>query len=216
MTLKRNSYGWNSEAVNGKADQIWASRFSRPPYRVIRRPSDYWFLNTMKQKTRVLLGAGAEPRKGWVNIDMLDLPGIDIVVDVSKGIPFLDNSVDEVVGHYFLSHISDTCAMMEEIYRICRNGARVEFKIPYYQSESAFKDPTQVRYITPRTFETFDRRFIERGALQTYGLKSNFRMKRLTYNYYKRGMRFVPFVGFLRRYFWNIVKSYVIVLEVVK
>lgn len=165
---------------------------------------------------KVNFGGGTNILPGFTNIDILDIPEVDMVADLSKGIPLPDNSVDEVIGYYFLAHLPDTYFIMQEIYRVCVHGAKVTFKIPYYQSEAAFKDTTQIRIITPRSFESFDQRYIQNGALQSYGQTCDFRQEKLIYNYYKRGMKYLPGIGFLRRYFWNIVKSYVIILRINK
>lgn len=165
---------------------------------------------------KLLLGGGNEKREGFTNIDILKLPNVDIVADISKGIPLPDNSVDEIIAHYILSCLPNTVFIMEEMYRVCKNGARVEIKVPYLKSTAAFKDPTHVSFFTDRTFEYFDRSYIESGKLPEYNLKSNFKTVSLTYNYYTRGTRLIPFVGLLRRFFWDIVKSLVVELRVVK
>ncbi len=71
-------------------------------------------------------------------------------------------------------------------------------------------------FFTERTFEYFDRDYIESEKLPEYKLKMNFKVTKLSYNYYTRGTRFIPFVGLLRRFLWDIVKSIVVELRVVK
>ena len=41
--------------------------------------------------TKVNLGSGRDIRKGWTNIDIKDWPGIDVIYDISKGIPLGSN-----------------------------------------------------------------------------------------------------------------------------
>jgi predicted SAM-dependent methyltransferase len=165
---------------------------------------------------RINLGGGEEKIEGFLNIDIVELPTVDIVADISKGIPLPDNSVIEVRANYVLEHLANTVALMEELYRVCTHGARVRIRVPYFKSTAAFKDPTHVSFFTERTFEYFDRDYIENEKLPEYKLKLNFKMRKLTYNYYTRGARFIPFVGLARRFLWDIVKSIVVELEVVK
>jgi hypothetical protein len=44
----------------------------------------------------------------------------------------------------------------------------------------------------------------------------NFKVRKFTYNYYTRGTKYLPFVGLLRRFLWDIVKSIVVELEAIK
>jgi len=164
---------------------------------------------------RIDLGGGKKKLEGFINIDIVALPTVDIVADISKGIPLPDNSVIEVRANYSLEHIPNTARVMEEIYRVCKNGAKVIIRVPYFKSTAAFKDPTHVSFFTERTFEYFDRDLVGKKVPE-YNLKTNFKMRSLTYNYYTRGTRFIPFVGLLRRFLWDVVKSIVVELEVVK
>ncbi|HUD03991.1 MAG TPA: hypothetical protein VMR73_00675 [Candidatus Paceibacterota bacterium] len=169
-----------------------------------------------KDNLRVNLGGGEEKIEGFINIDTVALPTVDIVADISKGIPLPDNSVIEVRANYILEHIKDTVFIMEEMYRVCKADAKVKIKVPYFKSTAAFKDPTHVSFFTERTFEYFDRDYIENGKLPEYKAKYNFKMIKLTYNYYVRGMRFVPCIGFWRKILWDVVKSIVVELRAEK
>ena len=108
---------------------------------------------------------------------------------------------------------------MEEIYRICKNGAKVGIHVPYFKSTAQFKQPTHVTPFTERTFEYFDAERLsqgERNMMAAGSLKANFRTEKITYNYYTRGTRFLPFKGLLRRFLWDIVKTIDFDLRVVK
>ena len=165
---------------------------------------------------KLLLGGGTLTKRGFTNVDILPLPGVDVVADITKGLPFPDNSVDEVAADYFLPYVPDVVFVMQEIYRVCQNGARVIIKVPYFKSSFACKDPTTKYFFTERTFEQFDHTYVERGLMPEYNLKCNYKTEKVTYNYVNRGTRFVPFVGFLRRFLWDIVKNIVVELRVVK
>jgi ubiquinone/menaquinone biosynthesis C-methylase UbiE len=165
---------------------------------------------------RVNLGGGNEKIEGYVNIDIVDLPEVDIVADITEGIPLPDNSVIELRANYVLEHIDDTVKIMGEIYRVCKNGAKVKIRVPYFKSTAAVKDPTHESFFTEHTFAYFDRGYTESGELPNYKLDMNFKLEKLTYNYYTRGTKYLPFVGLLRRFLWDIVKSIVVELRVEK
>ena len=42
------------------------------------------------QGPRLHVGCGRARLEGWVNIDMQDLPGVDVVADVTGGLEFRD------------------------------------------------------------------------------------------------------------------------------
>jgi predicted SAM-dependent methyltransferase len=68
--------------------------------------------------SKINLGGGPNRKEGFVNIDILPLPEVDIKADLNKGIPLPDNSVEEVTALSVLEHLEDTCFVMEEIYRV--------------------------------------------------------------------------------------------------
>jgi hypothetical protein len=47
---------------------------------------------------------------------------------------------------------------MQELYRVCRNGALVKVVVPHPRSDLFLADPTHVRAITPLMLELFSRR----------------------------------------------------------
>ena len=96
---------------------------------------------------RLDLGCGANKRKGFTGIDIEDYShlypkGEFIQNDLNKGIPFTDNSVDEIYSYHFLEHIDDFQSMMKEIYRICKNRAIVVIYTPH---RSVFGDEEDKR-----------------------------------------------------------------------
>lgn len=170
------------------------------------------------KKLKVSLGGGPNRKDGFINIDRMKLTEVDIVADLNKGIPLNDNYVDEVVALSILEHLDDTCFIMEEIYRICINNAKIIITVPYLKSTAAFKDPTHKRFFSERTFEYFDRSFIERGAIPDYSLKCNFKIVKISYKYYNpSGLRSLILNNrFFIRFFWDIIKTITIELRVIK
>jgi predicted SAM-dependent methyltransferase len=67
---------------------------------------------------RVHLGCGQTPIAGWVNVDVQALPGVDRVLDVRKGLPFVD--VAAIYAEHFLEHLdlADGLACLAECRRV--------------------------------------------------------------------------------------------------
>src|SRR5689334_18726276 len=51
---------------------------------------------------RIDLGCGLSKTEGFIGFDRFQLPGVDIVCDLDKGIPLADNSVEYVLASHFL------------------------------------------------------------------------------------------------------------------
>ncbi len=109
------------------------------------------------------LGCGHRKRAGFVNVDMFPACAPDQVVDLeSLPWPWVDDSVDEALFNHSLEHLGQSTSVflgiMQELYRVCRDGAVVEINVPHPRHDFYIGDPTHVRPITPQTLSLFDRR----------------------------------------------------------
>ena len=104
------------------------------------------------------LGSGNRKRDGWVNIDSDALSNPDIVRDLEKGLPFDDNTFDEVYASHVLEHIDDVIFLMREIHRVCINGSKVKIIVPHPNFPIVtFGDFTHKRVITAQAFQMFNK-----------------------------------------------------------
>jgi SAM-dependent methyltransferase len=99
--------------------------------------------------TRLHLGCGRSILPGWVNVDAVAGPDVDVVHDLDacadRPLPFDDDSVDELLGSHLLEHLHHPLPFMQELHRVARAGATAWFHVPYGSSDDAFEDPTHVR-----------------------------------------------------------------------
>lgn len=86
---------------------------------------------------RVNLGCGETPLNGWVNIDKDRNVKCEIHRDLEKGLPFDDDSVDEIHARHIIEHVKDDVFLMNEIWRVCKNGASVRIIVPASDSQAA-------------------------------------------------------------------------------
>jgi len=91
---------------------------------------------------------------GAVGIDHSDLPSVDIKHDLNFfPWPLEESSFKEIHCYHFLEHVPDVIKVMEEIYRVAENGAKVYIRSPHAScSKSLWSDPTHFRGFTVRTF----------------------------------------------------------------
>jgi predicted SAM-dependent methyltransferase len=66
------------------------------------------------------LGSGPQALPGWINIDNLPYPGVDLVWDLARGIPFRDAKT--IFAEHFIEHL--TFAQAEQLVRNCRAALR--------------------------------------------------------------------------------------------
>ena len=178
-------------------------------------------------QNRVLvdLGCGARKKEKFIGVDTVALPSVDIVWDIKEGLPFTDNSIDQIYSQFLFEHIKNTIFLFQELYRVCRNGAKIEFRVPYYQSVTQYKDPTHKAIIPSEMMRYFSD---DKWYGSDYGINTNFRLLRIKYIYLppfnalaSKWLFFLwpisyPIIIFARRFLWNVVHSITMEVEVIK
>lgn len=104
------------------------------------------------QILRVDLGCGDSKPEGFIGVDLVSGVGVDIVADLTQTFPFPDDSVDEVRAHNSVEHWPDRIHTMNEIWRICKPGAKVDILVPSTDGRGAFQDPTHVSFWNINSF----------------------------------------------------------------
>ncbi|MCW5592237.1 MAG: hypothetical protein KIS74_09100 [Burkholderiales bacterium] len=112
------------------------------------------------QLIRLNLGCGSRKVAGYVNVDREGEP--DLRVDLeSFPWPWGDSVAEHVLLVHVLEHLGadpDTFRrVVQELYRVCAPGARVEVVVPHPRHDNFLSDPTHVRAITAQLMSLFDR-----------------------------------------------------------
>ena len=102
------------------------------------------------------LGCGNQRYPGIIGVDALSGSAADIVQDLNIfPWPIAESSADVVLCFQTLEHLESLPRVMEEMYRICKNGARIIIEVPYFRSTGAFQDPTHKHFFTTKTMDYF-------------------------------------------------------------
>jgi predicted SAM-dependent methyltransferase len=110
---------------------------------------------------RLDIGCGGNKNPGFVGIDMLPLPGVDIVHDLEDTPwPLPDECVTTAVASHVLEHINPHKGVfidvMNEVWRVLKPGGQFAFVVPYAESFGMMQDPTHCNFINEATMNYFD------------------------------------------------------------
>jgi len=104
------------------------------------------------------LGGGKQRINGFLNVDLIKTSQTDVVHDLNVfPWPFKDNSVDAIIMDNVLEHLKDITLVMKELWRICKNKARIKIFVPHFASLGAYVDPTHYHFFTYYSFEVYSR-----------------------------------------------------------
>lgn len=110
---------------------------------------------------KINIGAGDTRIPGFINIDYDQNTNPDHIVDIERDkLPFDDNTVEVVVAHHVLEHLGEGYFhCLQEIYRVCKDGATIDIRVPHPRHDSFLADPTHRRPITPLGLQLFSKKF---------------------------------------------------------
>lgn len=107
------------------------------------RPRDELECDRCGERTESLrldLGGGKDPLPGHVNVDLRELPEVDIVASADD-LPFDDGSVDRIHANSLIPHIHDLNQAMEEWHRVLKPGGELELAATHAHSTGIVADP---------------------------------------------------------------------------
>lgn len=106
----------------------------------------------MKKKTKIIptlkldLGCGNKKLEGFIGVDIRNLPGVDLVCDLTKTTwnKWKNNSIEEVNCSYFLETLTseERCNTVNEIYRILKPEGKLTIKVTHWSTGKAYGNPT--------------------------------------------------------------------------
>lgn len=103
------------------------------------------------------LGCGEKKEPGAIGVDIAPLKGVDVVHDISKGLPFPSATFDTIIAEHVLEHIEVKSLqhVLEEIFRVAKNHAVVKIVVPHYSGRTAWIDPTHYRGFSINVFDFY-------------------------------------------------------------
>ncbi len=117
-------------------------------------------------KTKLNVGCGGIIKEDHVNMDIVKNPGVDIIHDLEKfPYPFPENMFEEITCSHVLEHMNNLNKVIEELWRITKNGGVIKILSPYALGPIYIGDPSHKTPICYRTFENYN---IENPNIKNY------------------------------------------------
>ena len=109
----------------------------------------------MDNSRKLNLGCGEDTRAGYINLDWIALPGVDVVHDINTlPLPFPDGHFAEILCNDVLEHVA-YIPLLKELHRLLRPNGEIHIRVPHFTSRFAYIDPTHINYFSFQTFEFF-------------------------------------------------------------
>lgn len=86
------------------------------------------------------LGCGSDIRPGYINIDIRELPGVNLVLNLEADpLPYDDNSVDEILAKDVIEHFSfrNIERVLKEWHRVLKPGGLLTVQTPDFERIAA-------------------------------------------------------------------------------
>ena len=107
---------------------------------------------------KLTIGCGDKIEEGYINLDKIALKGVDVVHDLDVfPYPFEGETFIEIKAIDVLEHVDDIAKVMEELWRIMKEGGLLYIRGPHAcYPEQLWRDPTHKRGFVPESFDCWD------------------------------------------------------------
>jgi len=121
------------------------------------------------------IGCGPWKKKGFFGIDCRTFwegenpdknlkVDADLIHDLNDGIPFPENTIEEIYASHFMEHVSNIYFMLDECYRVLKEGGLLDIVVPLYEMHP-------VDHVTCFYPDWFERNISNDGARYTKRFK---------------------------------------------
>ncbi len=133
---------------------------------------------------RLNLGCGTDTKQSWINLDVIALPGVDVVWDLNRvPYPFENEFFDIIYCKDILEHV-DFIEVLRELHRITKYGGEIQIQVPHFSSINNYLDPTHKNRFSIDTFDFFLKEHNRNYYFDFYF--STTKSKKITFLYFYR------------------------------
>lgn len=138
--------------------------------------------NNSPSKVCIDLGCGDWKPDGFIGVDILSRPHVDVVANLNSRFPFPDSSADVIRAHDVIEHLEDRIHTMNELWRVAKPNGLIDIRVPSTDGRGAFQDPTHISFWNINSFMYY---CIEYPAYlklnKSYGFKGAFRIEHINH-----------------------------------
>ncbi|MFH1500746.1 MAG: methyltransferase domain-containing protein [archaeon] len=110
-----------------------------------------------KTATKLNLGCGTDIKAGYLNVDFIKSPGVDLVRDLNKiPYPFKENQFKVIILRNILEHLDNPFLVIKEIHRISKPNAQIFLRVPHFSSNNVWGDLQHKRGFNTETFTRYN------------------------------------------------------------
>jgi len=98
-------------------------------------------------KLNIDFGCGSKKKEGFLGVDSINFPGVDLVLDIGKAKwPWSNESIKEAHASHFIEHLTahERIHFVNELHRILVPEGKCTIIVPHWASCRAYGDPTHV------------------------------------------------------------------------
>ena len=106
--------------------------------------------------TRLNLGCNTDVRPGWLNVDIADYGGNEIIDLNSYPWPFAEDSFDEIWASHIIEHLGNFNEIVNELWRVSKDGAVIEVRVPFFLSTKYYSEPDHRIPFGIRSFDNYE------------------------------------------------------------
>ena len=138
------------------------------------------------KELKLNLGCGTDLKEGYVNVDIADLPGINVKHDLNKfPYPFEANSVDEIYMDHVIGHLESPTNFLRECHRILKEGKKIIIKEPHFTSATAYWGEIRKWQFSHITLKRY-----EKGSKRSYYFDFGFSKVNIKFDFQKTPVLF--------------------------
>lgn len=97
---------------------------------------------------KINLGCGDKRVPGFVGVDRHRTAAVELVCDVERSLPFRDSTIEAIHLDNLIEHVLDITALLRELVRVGRSGARITIVTPHFSSLASWMDPTHLHHLS--------------------------------------------------------------------
>lgn len=133
MSDNNAAFQWLKRPIVGIIGRDRANRITAPYHDWRARQRTRSFLDNLPSRDLyVHLGCGYRPKQDWINVDHARGPEVQVVWDLTRGLPFRDNSCAAIFSEHFIEHITkeDAANLLSECHRALQPGGVLRISTP--------------------------------------------------------------------------------------